>query len=176
MSLTTLFSRTCAVFAGLVFHGAFVEPESAGAFWRGSLDFNEHLMHAMHEVPLGVKLASTAAMLLGFATAFLMYLRSEDAPARLAAALRPLYLFLLNKWYFDELYNALFVRPAFAFGRLFWKTGDEGTIDRFGPNGAASVVAMGSRMAVRLQSGYLYSYALVMLLGLVGFVSWVMVR
>ena len=87
-----------------------------------------------------------------------------------------MYNFFLNKWYFDELYHLIFVRPAFWFGRLFWKQGDIGIIDRFGPNGSAAVVALGSRMAVKMQSGYLYTYALVMLLGLVAAVSWMMVK
>jgi len=97
-----------------------------------------------------------------------------DIPGKFTAAFRPLYLFLLNKWYWDELYNVLFVKPAFAFGRFFWRTGDEGTIDRFGPNGIAAVVQRGSVLAVRLQSGYLYTYALVMLIGLAAAASWVM--
>jgi NADH-quinone oxidoreductase subunit L len=105
-----------------------------------------------------------------------MYQRSDDAPQRLATTLRPLYTFFLNKWYFDELYDFLFVKPAFWLGRLFWKGGDVGIIDRFGPNGSAAVVAFSSRMAVRMQSGYLYTYALVMLLGLVAAVSWMMVQ
>ena len=166
-----------AVFAGFVFHNQFIEAEAGKAFWANStLYFNEHLMHAMHEVPIWVKLSSTVAMLLGLITAFAMYQLSKDAPQRLAATFAPIYRFLLNKWYFDELYSFLFVRPAFWFGRLFWKQGDIGIIDRFGPNGSAAVVSFGSKMAVRMQSGYLYTYALVMLLGLVVAVSWMMVR
>lgn len=166
-----------AVFAGFVFHNQFIEAEAGKAFWANStLYFNEHLMHAMHEVPMWVKLSSTVAMLLGLITAFAMYQVSKDAPQRLAATFAPIYRFLLNKWYFDELYSFLFVRPAFWFGRLFWKQGDIGIIDRFGPNGSAAVVSFGSKMAVRMQSGYLYTYALVMLLGLVVAVSWMMVR
>ena len=166
-----------AVFAGFVFHNQFIEAEAGKAFWANStLYFNEHLMHAMHEVPLWVKLSSTVAMLIGLTTAYLMYQRSEDTPQRLATIFAPIYRFFLNKWYFDELYNFLFVRPAFWFGRLFWKQGDIGIIDRFGPNGSAAVVSFSSKMAVRMQSGYLYTYALVMLLGLVIAVSWMMVR
>jgi len=166
-----------AVFAGFVFHHQFIEAEAGKAFWANStLYFNEHLMHAMHEVPMWVKLSSTVAMLLGLITAFSMYQLSKDAPQRLAATFAPIYRFLLNKWYFDELYSFLFVRPAFWFGRLFWKQGDIGIIDRFGPNGSAAAVSFGSKMAVRMQSGYLYTYALVMLLGLVVAVSWMMVR
>jgi NADH-quinone oxidoreductase subunit L len=166
-----------AVFAGFLFHGAFIEAETGKEFWANStLYFNEHLMHAMHEVPLWVKLSSTVAMLVGLSVAYLMYQRSEDAPQKLATMFAPLYRFFLNKWYFDELYNLIFVRPAFWFGRLFWQQGDIGIIDRFGPNGSAAVVSFTSRMAVRLQSGYLYTYALVMLLGLVAAVSWMMVK
>jgi NADH-quinone oxidoreductase subunit L len=166
-----------AMFAGFVFHNQFIEAEAGQAFWANStLYFNAHLMHAMHEVPLWVKLSSTVAMLIGLTTAYLMYQLSKDAPQRLAATFAPVYRFFLNKWYFDELYDLLFVRPAFWFGRLFWKQGDVGIIDRFGPNGSAALVSFGSRMAVRMQSGYLYTYALVMLLGLVIAVSWMMVR
>lgn len=166
-----------AIFAGFVFHGGFIEAETGKAFWANStLFFNEHLMHAMHEVPMWVKLSSTVAMLTGLLVAYVMYQQSKDAPQRLATAFGPLYRFFLNKWYFDELYNAVFVRPAFWFGRLFWKQGDIGIIDRFGPNGSAAVVAFGSKLAVKMQSGYLYTYALVMLLGLVTAVSWMMVR
>ena len=166
-----------AVFAGFVFRHAFIYAEAGAAFWANStLHFNTHLMHAMHEVPLWVKLSSTVAMLIGLATAYFMYQRSNDAPQRLATTFAPIYRFFLNKWYFDELYNFLFVRPAFWFGRLFWKQGDIGIIDRFGPNGSAALVSFGSKLAVRMQSGYLYTYALVMLLGLVIAVSWMMVR
>jgi len=166
-----------AVFAGFVFHNAFIDAEAGAAFWANStLYFNTHLMHAMHEVPLWVKLSSTVAMVIGLSTAYFMYQLSKDAPQRLATTFAPIYRFFLNKWYFDELYNFLFVRPAFWFGRLFWKQGDIGIIDRFGPNGSAALVSFGSKMAVRMQSGYLYTYALVMLLGLVIAVSWMMVR
>jgi NADH-quinone oxidoreductase subunit L len=165
-----------AVFAGFAFHNAFLDAGEGARFWANStLVFNEHLMHAMHEVPMWVKFSSTAAMVTGLFIAWSMYIRSNDAPAKLAANFQPLYKFLLNKWYFDELYNLIFIRPAFWLGRLFWKGGDESIIDRFGPNGSAAIVQLGSRAAVRMQSGYLYSYALVMLLGLVGFISWMMV-
>ena len=161
-----------AVFAGFLFHHAFIEDE---AFWNGSIAFNEHLIHAMHDVPLWVKLSATVAMLLGLAIAVQAYIRNTAIPAATAAQLGPIYRFLFNKWYFDELYNFLFVRPAFALGRLFWQRGDVGVIDRFGPNGAAWVVEKGSVFARKVQSGYLTSYALIMLLGLVAAVSWVLV-
>ena len=165
-----------AVFTGYFFHPFFVDPESAGAFWKGSLFFNEHLAHATHEIPTWAKLSATVAMLLGLVTAWYAYIVNKELPAKFADHFRLLYRFLLNKWYFDELYHFIFVRPAFALGRLFWKAGDEGTIDRFGPNGSAAVVSFGSRLTGRLQSGYLYSYAFVMLIGLTAAITWAVTR
>jgi NADH-quinone oxidoreductase subunit L len=163
-----------AVFAGFGFHHAFIS-EGAGEFWKGSLAFNEHLIHAMHEVPLWVKWAPFAVMLTGLFVAWQAYIRKPDLPARFVAQASGLHRFFYNKWFFDELYDFLFVRPAFWLGKVFWKQGDVGIIDRFGPNGAADLVQDGVRLAQKVQTGYLYSYALWMLLGLVGAVTWVMV-
>ena len=165
-----------AIFAGYGFHHAFIGAEEGAAFWQGSLAFDAHLMHAMHEVPLLVKLSATIVMILGLAIAWLAYIKDTTIPARFTATFPAIYQFLLNKWYWDELYDILFVKPSLWLGRILWKKGDEGTIDRFGPHGAAEVVLQGSRLAVRFQSGYLYSYAFVMLLGLVGFATWAMTR
>ncbi len=165
-----------AVFAGIAFHHQFIYPEEGMAFWKGSLAFDEHLMHAAHEVPLWVKWTPFTVMAIGLFLAWNSYIRNTTLPARFVAQFKLLHQFLYNKWYFDELYNILFVKPAFAIGRFFWKRGDEGTIDRFGPDGAAALVAGGTRLAVRLQSGYVYGYAFVMLLGLVGLASWAMVN
>ncbi|MFZ5746067.1 MAG: NADH-quinone oxidoreductase subunit L [Pseudomonadota bacterium] len=165
-----------AVFAGFVFTPYFIGVEGGGEFWRGALSFNEHLMHAMHEIPMWAKLATAVAMLIGLFAAWMSYIRHPEFPAKAAHAAPFLYQFLLRKWYFDELYNAIFVRPAFAIGRFFWKAGDEGTIDRFGPNGLARLVQMGSGVAGRLQSGYVYTYAFVMLIGLTAAVTWVITR
>jgi NADH-quinone oxidoreductase subunit L len=159
-----------AVFAGFAFHHAFIDDE---AFWNGSVFYNAHLIHAMHEVPLLVKLSATIVMLLGLLLAWYGYIRNTSFPAAVAEQLGPVYRFVYRKWMFDELYDIVFVRPAFWLGRVLWKRGDEGTIDRFGPNGAAWAVAQGSSYARKIQSGYLNSYALVMLLGLVGAISWV---
>ena len=165
-----------AVFAGFVFAHPFIYPEEGMAFWAGSIAFDEHLMHAAHEVPTWVKWTPFTVMAIGLFLAWNSYIRNTTLPARFVAQFRLLHQFLYNKWYFDELYHILFVKPAFAIGRFFWKKGDEGTIDRFGPDGAAALVAGGTRLAVRLQSGYVYGYAFVMLLGLVGLASWAMVN
>ena len=162
-----------AVFAGFLFHGAFVEPEHGAAFWRGSVAFDEHLAHAMHEVPLWVKLSPLAVMLVGLGIAYRNYIARPEAPAAFVAMFGGIHKFLMHKWYFDELYDLMFVRPSMALGRFFWKRGDEQTIDRFGPHGAAYAVGVGNRITARLQNGYVYSYALVMLLGLIGAATWV---
>jgi NADH-quinone oxidoreductase subunit L len=162
-----------AVFAGWVFSHGFLE---SAEFWGGSLFYNEHLMHAMHEVPLWVKLSASIVMLIGLAGAWYSYIRNPEFPAKVVDQIDVLYRFVYNKWYFDELYNFLFVRPAFWLGDKFWKLGDIGFIDRFGPNGAAWTVQQGTRFAQKVQSGYLYSYALVMLLGLTAAITWIMVR
>jgi NADH-quinone oxidoreductase subunit L len=106
------------------------------------------------------------------AVAYYMYVVDKTAPARLATANPLAYRFLLNKWYFDELYDFLFVRPAFWIGRLFWKGGDGFVIDGFGPNGISARVLDVSRGAVRLQTGYVYHYAFAMLLGVAALATW----
>lgn len=176
MMIPLLILSLGAVFAGFVFNKFFIQPESGEIFWKGAVAFNEHLAHEMHEVPLWVKLSATVVMLLGLFGAWVAYIKSPTIPARFTATFGLLYQFLLNKWYFDELYNVLFVKPAFWFGRFFWKKGDEGTIDRFGPNGSAALVRLGSAAAAKLQSGYVYSYAFVMLIGLTAAVTWVIAR
>jgi NADH-quinone oxidoreductase subunit L len=110
--------------------------------------------------------------LLGLGIAYYMYMVDRKAPQRLAADFPGLYRFLLNKWYFDELYDFLFVRPVFAIGRLFWKGGDGAIIDGLGPDGVSARVLDVARSAVRLQTGYVYHYAFAMLLGAAALTTW----
>jgi NADH-quinone oxidoreductase subunit L len=161
-----------AMFAGQFFHGIFVNPETGAHYWNGIIAFSRELAEAMESSALWVKLSPTIAMLIGLWIAWNNYIRNPGAAARFVATFPSVYRFVFNKWYFDELYDRIFVRPALWLGRLFWHGGDEGTIDRFGPHGAAYAVAVGNRITTRFQSGYLYSYALVMLLGLIGAASW----
>ncbi|MEM7688230.1 MAG: NADH-quinone oxidoreductase subunit L [Pseudomonadota bacterium] len=153
-----------AVAAGQVFAPAFLDSAD---FWGGSIFYNENLISAMHAVPYWVKYSAFVVMLLGLSGAIYAYILKPDVPAKFAKAIAPLHNFVFRKWYFDELYDAIFVKPAFWFGRQFWKLGDMGTIDRFGPNGVAWAVMRGSVAAKSIQSGYLYTYALIMLLGLI---------
>ncbi|MCZ4265540.1 NADH-quinone oxidoreductase subunit L [Erythrobacter sp. G21629-S1] len=160
-----------AVLAGQIFAPTFLDD---AAFWGSSIFYNEPLIHAMHGVPYLVKYAAFIVMLIGLFVAWLAYIKDTSIPGKTAEQLGPIYRFLYNKWYFDELYHYLFIHPAFWLGRQFWKLGDVGTIDRFGPNGIAWVVEKGAIGARRFQTGYLYSYALVMLLGLVAAITWVL--
>ncbi len=161
-----------AIFAGWLFSHAFLD---SAEFWGGSIFYNEALMHEMHAVPLWVKLAATIVMLLGLLGAWFAYIKDTSIPGKFVEQFRLVHRFVFNKWYFDELYDFLFVKPAFWLGRVFWQRGDKGIIDRFGPDGAAWVVSKGAAAAKRVQSGYLYSYALIMLLGLVAAITWVLV-
>ena len=160
-----------AVAAGQVFAPSFLD---SAAFWNGSIFYNEALIHAMHAVPYWVKYTALIVMLIGFAGAYVAYIAKPDIPARFVANFGALHNFVYRKWYFDELYDAIFVKPAFALGRAFWKLGDIGTIDRFGPNGIAWVVDRSATAAKSIQSGFVYSYALIMLLGLVAAITFVL--
>ncbi|QEU08274.1 NADH-quinone oxidoreductase subunit L [Paracoccus yeei] len=137
---------------------------------------DNHVMDEAHHAPAWVKVSPFIAMLIGFGTAWLFYIRSPDLPVRLARAQPALYQFLLNKWYFDEIYNFIFVRPALWLGRFLWKRGDGSTIDGTINGVAMGVVPWLTRAAVRVQSGYLFHYAFAMVLGIVGLLIWVMMR
>ena len=165
---------TGALLAGWVWHESFVGAEEGAGFWRGSLAFREHLMHAIHEVPALVVYTPSVAFFLGLGLAWHVFLNKPSIPIWWQKEVPGLYQFLLRKWYFDELYDAIFVKPAQWLGRQFWTRGDQQTIDRFGPNGAADMVVVGAGLARRFQTGYVYSYALVMLVGLAAAAAWMM--
>jgi NADH-quinone oxidoreductase subunit L len=164
-----------ALFAGVIFHDAFI-GHGHDEFWKGALFIlpDNHILHDFHDVPLWVKLAPLVSMVLGFVVAYQFYIRSPQTPVRLAAQHQGLYKFLLNKWYFDELYDFLFVRPAKRIGRFLWKTGDGKVIDGLGPDGVSARVIDITQRAVKLQTGYLYHYAFAMLIGVAALVTWMM--
>ncbi len=162
-----------ALFAGLIFKNKFI-GEGMDAFWGHALAHgpDNHIMHDIHHVPALVSYAPFIMLVLGFVIAFWMYIRRPELPGALAAQQPSLYRFLLNKWYVDEIYDAIFVRPAKKFGLFLWKEGDGRIIDGFGPNGVAARVVDVTRGVVRLQTGYVYHYAFVMLIGVAGLISW----
>ncbi|MBT9382520.1 NADH-quinone oxidoreductase subunit L [Pseudooceanicola sp. CBS1P-1] len=140
-----------------------------GAIYTGP---ENHVIETAHEAPAWVKVSPFIAMLIGFGIAWVMYIKDTTLPKRLADANRPLYLFLLNKWYFDEIYDFLFVRPAFAVGRLFWKRGDGTIIDGTVNGVALGIVPAFVRLIGRWQSGYIFTYAFTMVIGIAALVTW----
>jgi NADH-quinone oxidoreductase subunit L len=175
-----------ALFAGVIFFTPFIgSHHEAGHldphylhFWDGALFLgaDNKILENFHEVPKLVKWSPFIAMAIGFAVAWWFYIRSPWMPVELARQHPAAYKFLLNKWYFDELYDLIFVRPAMWLGRVLWLKGDGKVIDGFGPNGVAARVLDVARGATKLQSGYLYHYAFAMLIGAAVLVTWFMFR
>ncbi|MFT4149572.1 MAG: NADH-quinone oxidoreductase subunit L, partial [Paracoccaceae bacterium] len=149
-------------------------PAVHGEAPQGALFFgpDNHRIHEAHEAPAWVKVSPFVAMVLGLLLAIQMYIRRPDLPAKLAANQRPLYLFLLNKWYFDEIYDFVFVRPAKWLGRFLWKKGDGVVIDGTINGIAMGIIPFFTRVAQRAQSGYLFHYAFAMVIGIAALITW----
>ena len=164
--------------AGSILAGFPFKELFAGAgvdeFFRESLKMHPGIIEDMEKMPEAIKLLPTAMMALGFVVAWLFYIRRPYMPVELARQHQMLYQFLLNKWYFDELYDLIFVRPVKWIGRFLWKVGDGYIIDGFGPDGVSAGVLDVTRNVVRLQTGYLYHYAFAMLIGVAGLITWFM--
>jgi NADH-quinone oxidoreductase subunit L len=143
-----------------------------GEFFRESLKMNPHIIEEMHHIPETIAYLPTVMMVLGFLISYLFYIRKPYLPVELANQQPLLYKFLLNKWYFDELYDFIFVRPAKAIGHFLWKKGDGMVIDGLGPDGVSARVLDVARGAVKIQTGYLYHYAFAMLIGVAGLITW----
>ncbi|MCQ8782663.1 NADH-quinone oxidoreductase subunit L [Mangrovibrevibacter kandeliae] len=165
-----------ALLAGLLFEGSFV-GEGYGEFWHAALftGAENHVLHDMHEIPFLIAILPFVMMVIGLVTAWIFYIRSPRTADAVAQRNPGLYQFLLNKWYFDELYDLVFVRTAKRLGRFLWKTGDGTIIDGFGPDGVSARVLGVTNRVVRLQTGYLYHYAFAMLIGVAALVTWMMV-
>ena len=164
-----------AIFAGYPFKELFV-GHGVAEFFRESLKFGptNHILEDMHHIPYLASIAPTVMMAIGFVIAWEFYIRRPELQAELARQQEPLYKFLLNKWYFDELYDFLLVRPTLWLGRVLWKYGDGWVIDGLGPDGISARVLDVTRGAVRLQTGYLYHYAFAMLIGVAALITWFM--
>jgi len=175
MLIPLYFLAVGAVFAGGVFYEYFV-GHNYEEFWGAALFLNgANVLEAAHHVPFIVKKAPMIAMIIGFAAAWYAYSFRPETPAAVAKSFRFLYAFLLNKWYFDEIYDFLFVRPTKRLGVFLWQKGDLGTIDRFGPNGMSYNVLSLAKRFKALQSGYVYHYAFAMLVGVAAFVTYFIV-
>jgi NADH-quinone oxidoreductase subunit L len=158
-----------AALAGAVFYGMFV-GDAHVAFWKMTFGTSSGFLEG--EVPAWVSLSPFVVSIAGLWIAYYYYVQHPELPPRIAAKGGMLYTFLYNKWYFDEIYDFLFVRPALWLARFLWKRGDLGTIDAFGPDGISARVLDVTRGAVKLQSGYVYHYAFVMLVGVAALVTW----
>lgn len=160
-----------SILAGFPFKELFA-GHGVEEFFRESLKMNPHIIEEMHHIPETIAFLPTVMMALGFVVSWLFYIRRPYLPVELAGQHQMLYQFLLNKWYFDELYDFIFVRPAKWLGRFLWKKGDGFIIDGFGPDGVSARVLDVTRNVVRLQTGYLYHYAFAMLIGVAGLITW----
>ena len=160
-----------AIFSGWALHEDFIGTDQL-LFWAGSIASgpNNHILVDMEHVPSFIALLPTITGVLGIALAYVMYMLVPTLPARVATTFQPIYQFLLHKWYFDELYDAIFVRPAQWLARTLWHTGDEKLIDGM-PNGAAAIMAGGSAEVVKIQTGSIAVYAFTMLIGLTVLIS-----
>ncbi|MGH6889531.1 MAG: NADH-quinone oxidoreductase subunit L [Rhizomicrobium sp.] len=161
-----------ALIAGGIFAHLFIGSDSKG-FWHGTIAaVTGRAPASATELPVWVEFGPFVLTIVGFLIAWYYYILHPELPPLMAKRRGLLYTFLYNKWYFDELYDVLFVRPAFWIGRLFWRGGDGRVIDGLGPNGVAARVLDATREAVRLQSGYVYHYAFAMLIGVVVLATW----
>jgi NADH-quinone oxidoreductase subunit L len=160
--------------AGLPFKELFTGHHGIEEFFRESLKMNPKIIEEMHHIPEHIALLPTVMMVLGFLVSYLFYIRRPYLPVELATTQPMLYKFLLNKWYFDELYDVIFVRPAKWIGYQLWKKGDGFIIDGFGPDGVSARVLDVTRNVVKIQTGYLYHYAFAMLIGAAGLITWFM--
>ena len=133
---------------------------------------NNHILDEAHHVPKWVKLSPFVSMIIGFLLSYIFYIWRTNIPKKLAQNQRHLYLFLLNKWYFDEIYEILFVRSARFFGRFLWKKGDGQAIDGFINNFSMVFIPLLTKLAGRAQSGYIFTYAFAMVLGIVVLITW----
>ncbi|WP_318240614.1 NADH-quinone oxidoreductase subunit L [Brevundimonas guildfordensis] len=172
MVLPLLLLSVGAMFAGWIFAPHFIGHHE-GEFWRGAIFVAQanHVLHESHNVPTWVKWAPLIVTLLGTAVAFWIYVLKEGVAKQWAERKGPLWTFLYNKWFFDELYDAVFVKGAKAIGDFFWKIGDVKIIDGLGPNGAAWASLKSGGWLSRFQSGFVYFYAFVMLIGVAAFLA-----
>ncbi|WP_173974053.1 NADH-quinone oxidoreductase subunit L [Magnetospirillum sp. LM-5] len=175
MVLPLLVLATGAVLAGWLGYEMFVGHDRA-EFWKSAILVTaaHPTMENLHHIPSWVATLPTVVAVSGIALAYILYMFAPSVPGMLAKSFNGIYLFLLNKWYFDELYDFLFVRPAFKLGRGLWKGGDGALIDGVGPDGVAAATKAIAGKVGRLQSGYLYHYAFAMLIGVATFVTWYM--
>lgn len=166
-----------AIFAGIIGYHTLGMVEAGGEFWKGAIFVLEghNSLEEAHHVPGIIKLLPSIIGFIGIGLAYILYMLAPSLPGLIASMFRPVYNILQNKYYFDELYEFIFVRPAKAIGRVLWNIGDVLIIDGMGPNGAALVSRKFAIILSRAQTGFVYSYAFVMLLGMIGLIGWFLI-
>jgi len=163
MLIPLFFLGLGAVFSGYFFKNTFIGHHSVD-FWQASIFFLNEIKH--EAIPIWFLLITPVLVSIAIPISYYLYILNPKILDDFKKTNSPLYNFLLNKWYIDELYEKLFVEPSKKIGSFFWKNGDIGVIDKFGPNGISKLVKMISNKTGRLQTGFIYDYAFVMLLGL----------
>ena len=163
MLLPLVFLSIGAIFSGYIFKNIFIGHYSID-FWKASIFFLNKISHS--SIPLWFLLTTPVIVLISIPISFYLYILNPKILDDFKLTNMPLYNFLLNKWYIDEFYEKIFVNPAKKIGSFFWKKGDIGIIDKFGPDGISKLVKNLSNKTGRLQTGFIYDYAFVMLLGL----------
>ena len=172
MTIPLGFLALGAIFSGLIGYDYFV-GDKYNLFWGESIVIvGKNILEDIHHVPSWVIFLPLFSTIVGLLISTYLYKIKINLPKELSLKFKNIYNFVLNKWYFDELYDFLFIKNSFALGKYFWKKGDEGTIDKFGPNGISYLILFNSKRLSLLQSGYLYHYAFIMIIGLAAIVSW----
>ncbi len=161
-----------SLFSGYALYDLFVAGETS--FWGAAIFVlpEDEVMKAAHHVNTWVEWGITFATFVGIGLAYYLYVYAKSWPARLATAFETIYEFLVQKWYFDQIYDFLFVRPSLKLGKFLWEEGDQKTIDGLGPNGLSAFSLASGRLLCRLQTGYIYHYAFAMIIGLVLMMTW----
>ena len=162
-----------ALFAGYAFKEILIGYNYLD-FWKKSIFFIKEIEH-LH-LPFWLLFSTPILVIIAIPFSYYIYIKNTDILARTKKLNEPLYNFLLNKWYFDELYDSIFVKPLKSLGIFLWKKGDQNTIDHYGPDGFAKIIKYFSNKAVKFQSGYIYDYAFVMLLGVSLLLTYLMIK
>ena len=173
MIIPLIFLALGALFAGYAFKELLIGHDYID-FWKNSIFFIKEIEH-LH-LPLWLLLSTPVLVVCAIPLSYYLYVKNTNILSGVRKLNEPLYNFLLNKWYFDELYESIFVKPLKLIGLFFWKKGDQNTIDRYGPDGFSKIIKYLSNKAVKFQSGYIYDYAFVMLLGLSFLLTYLMIK
>jgi len=162
-----------SIFAGFLFKELFIGHHGESHFWKDSIKFLLPL--SSDHPPLWILYSTPILVVLSIPVSYYIFVKNKNIPTWLAKENKPLYNFLLNKWYFDELYDCLFIKPSKLIGIFLWKNIDINTIDRFGPDGISNLIKKLSNKAVKFQSGHIYQYAFIMLLGFSAFLTYLII-